>query len=159
MMALDDPGYDNSYKPPDWWLSRVISILEDSDWTHGTLAKQASLVDGRSPKKWGADRVTKLIRNNAGTIQFVTAISKVLKLPPPIFEPANEKEAAAFERWIDASRRRQSGSADIEARGATIERALTGAVADAKDQTRAVHSENEGSPRDPRTRRAPRGGT
>jgi hypothetical protein len=156
------PGYDQTFEPPEWWVEALEQAVADLGISNTRLAADASAVVSRTPP-WGADRISKL-RSSRGTqhttIELITAVSRVLKLPVPFVVFSSEREAVAVDRYIDDFRRRQSGAnPERDARRATVLQALDGVRKDAEDQMPPVASAHEGSPRGPRTRRAPRGGT
>lgn len=147
--------YDRSYSCPMWWIEELGRVISIESWDHATLARRAREIDGRG-KSWGPDRISKMRTGANVTLELVLAVSKAVGLPPPFFEATSMDEARAFERF----RRRLDAdlTADQNARNAAVAQALDAAVQDAKDQTQPVVSRDEGSPRDPRTRRAPRSG-
>lgn len=144
--------YDDSYKPPDWWLGELAKAMTDLDWGDGEVIKQAREIDGRN-KSWGPDRVVKLRRGNA-TIQLVVAISRALDIAPPIVVARDQKEAEALRRWIVAHRPAVENHAGSGLKQARIEQALDEAVKTEKDQRGKLPSKNERSPRGLGHRRA-----
>jgi hypothetical protein len=158
------PGYDHSFEPPQWWLDLLEIAIGDLQISNGRLAALASDAVGRHPA-WGADRISRMRgsddRQNA-TTELVAALSKVLKLPIPFVVFVSEKEALAVDRYLDDYRRKHTESnpesnPEREARRATVLQALDSTVKAKQGQIAAVGLVDEGSPRGPRTRRAPRG--
>lgn len=143
--------YDNSYNPPDWWLERLAEVMTEQGWDDSDVMLEARNIDGRE-RRWDSSRLSKMrSRKSKGTIQMVVAISKAARIPSPVFEAADLADAEAIDRWLST---RPAASAKPLPRRAAALQALDATVEAAKDQTRAVNSKDEGSPRDPRTRRA-----
>lgn len=149
-------AYDKGYEPPDWWLQRLTVVMSDLGWDNADLAREARDVDGRG-KKWGADRISKMRSESKGTFELVAAVSTATGIPAPVIEAANIDEADALRSWLLAYRRRTSTGVETVTKKTAIAQALDASVKEAIDQSDAVMSDDEGSPRDPRTRRAHRG--
>lgn len=144
--------YDNGYAPPDWWLERLAAVMAEQGWDDSDVIKVAREIDGRE-RRWGPDRISKMRgRKQKGTIQMVVAISRAAKIPSPIIEAVDEKDAEAIDRWI-ATRRPTTN--DAPPRKHAVIQALDNVVKDAKDQTSHVPSVDEGISRGSRTRRTP----
>lgn len=148
-------SYDRSYTAPKWWLDELGRVMRQNDWDNPAVIREAKRIDGRG-KSWGPDRISKMFNGENATLELVLAISSAVDIPAPFFEASSVDEAREFQQF---RRRRQvvAVNPDQRARLHAVDQVLEAAVNDAKDQTRPVESPNEGSPRDPRTRRAPRG--
>lgn len=148
-------SYDNSYDPPDWWLEQLAVVMREQGWDDSDVIKMAREADGRE-RRWGPDRISKMrSRRSKGTIQMIVAISKAIKIPSPVIEAKDQADAAAIDRWLST---RRPPSTEEPQRKVAVLQALDSVVSDAKDQTKAVPSEDEGRLGSGRTRRTPRGG-
>lgn len=153
--------YDQSFRPPPWWFLKLDEAKTDLDLSDGEVIAAARELDARESdgdtKRWDASRMSKMRTEGKATIQLVVAISLAMKIPAPVVVPKNGVEAEAIDRWLADYRRKhgqvQSGSV---AKVATISQVLDAAVKAKTDQTPPLPSPDEGSPRSPRTRRAPR---
>ncbi len=149
--------YDNSYYPPGWWLARLATVMDEQHWNDSTVMRMASAIDGR--RRWGPDRLSKMrSRTSKGTIQMVTAISKAVRIPPPVVEALDPVEADALDRWVSSRRSPTTGEAvtsiETSYKTAVVMQRMAAAVQQKKDQTDPVSSKDEGSPRGLGHRRA-----
>lgn len=145
--------YDDSFHPPPWWILMMDKRLGiDEARTDGWLARAAAAVDARD-QRWGADRISKL-RKGSATIQLVIACSAVLGIPSPVVLARDENDAIEIDAWLAPRRRRVEKLNGTGAKRDRIVKALDASVEAAKDQTDAVESKNEGSPRGLGHRRA-----
>lgn len=149
--------YDDGFAPPGWWLEEFDRVREkELDWTDRDVVRKANEIANTLgwQKKWGPDRIVKM-RGGSATLKLVVAVSKATGVAPPVLIAESLADAAQLDRWRKLHpapvEKTQSGSGVKEAE---IEQALVGAVKAAKDQTRAVPSRNEGSPRGLGHRRA-----
>lgn len=148
-------SYDDSISPPDWWFELLETAIEDSTLNLKQIAQLANAHDGRADR-WDGPNITKLRNRHNMTTQLVLAVSSALSIVPPVFLPADRDEAEAMRTWLAGRRQPASVGSGSRARTHGASQALAAAVNAATDQTGTVPLASEGSPRSPRTRRAPR---
>lgn len=150
-------SYANSFTPPEWWVTELERIAKVDRLNDRMLADRANI---EAPGNgWDRTRLHKMRSGTIGwTMPIVRALSCALKIPSPVVVPHDLEEAQALERWLHERRVSTKIRSEKSERTHTVAQALDAAVKDAKDQTLLVDSVGEGSPRSPRTRRAPPGG-
>lgn len=86
---------------PQWWLDKVIPVLNSPDTKNKAIALAASAAAGRrSP--WGGDAISKFKSGEVRTIELANGLSDVLKIPRP-FHVARSEQAAIAMTAIDAA--------------------------------------------------------
>jgi len=160
-MPRTEKEYDPAYDPPNWWLDELRRVLGLGSgvktWERVDLAEHASSLAGR---KWDGTRITKLLKRQNPTMVLVQAISAAASITPPIFEARSKEEAEDFLRI----RRQHDARADGEINPETLskvsriaqrlEHTVAEVTASMHDQTDALNSKDERSPRGRGHRRA-----
>ena len=148
------PTYDSGYKPPRWWLDVAEPVI-NTDWKgrRDELADRARAASG-SDKEWDGTRITKLLKGDNGTLKMVIGISRVIGVPPPVFEADTIEVARALQQKANSLIPVEKSTPDPGNKITKVEQALEASIEAAKDQTKPLRSKNEGSPRGLGHRRA-----
>lgn len=86
--------YERSGKTqvPQWWLDKVIPILDRTTMTNDEIARRASEYIGRA-SPWKGDAISKFKEGQVRTIELTNGISAALQVPPPFFTAPTEEAA------------------------------------------------------------------
>ncbi len=89
--------YERSGKArvPQWWLDRVLPILNSRNIRYEDLAREASRHAGRS-SPWRGDAISKFASGEVRTIELTNGISAALGVVQPFFTAPTEATASAF---------------------------------------------------------------
>jgi hypothetical protein len=92
---------------PQWWLDKVLPLLDDRSINYAEIARLASRHAGRrSP--WGASAISKFASGEVRTIELTNGISAALAVVQPFFVAPNEAAASAMTVIV----KREHGYAD-----------------------------------------------
>jgi hypothetical protein len=126
--------YDPGYEPPTWWLDAFFERVEtrsQAEW-----ARLASEAVSREPA-WDASRIAKYKKadNNGRTLRLCIGLSHAMGITPPVFEAADQHEAAALMACI-ALHRGKMGTEGAAIRGTDRSRERRAELIGALDDVR-----------------------
>src|SRR6185436_15504109 len=99
------PKYERSGKvnPPQWWLDKVLPLLDDPSIKHSDIAQAASRHAGRT-SPWKGDAISKFASGTVRTIELANGISAALKVVQPFFTAPTEAAASAMSVIVERER-------------------------------------------------------
>lgn len=145
--------YDGGYNLPGWWRGLYNQAVDRLGWKNPEIIKHALEIDPR--KKWGPDRLVKMMKEGRTTATLLIAVSAALDIPSPVVLAQDQDEAVALKAWL-SNHRRSGLSSKAEARRSVALQALDNASKPAKGQTQPLPSSHEGETDGGRVGRASR---
>jgi hypothetical protein len=88
---------------PQWWLDKVLPILDDPSVRLADVAKAASQHAGRA-SPWKGDAVSKFASGTVRTIELANGIAAALHVPQPFFTAPSEAAASAMVLIVERER-------------------------------------------------------
>lgn len=90
-------------KIPQWWLDKVLPMLNDRSIRLADVAEAASRHAGRK-SAWGRDAISKFATGIGQTVELANGISAALHVPQPFFTAPSETAASAMALIVERER-------------------------------------------------------